>query len=277
VQRVMLTGGEPLLHGNLWALCDQLQALGIRITLVTTGLLIDRHAADIARCVDTVVISLDGDRDVHDSIRRVRGGYDRIAAGVSSLRAQHPLPRLIARSVVQRGNCGVLHHTIAAAHRIGFDEISFLAADLSSSAFNRPEPWSAERVDEIMVGAEDLPALEAAIVEASKSATQLLTTGFVVGGRASLDRILQYYRAAAGRGEFPVVHCNAPWVSAVLEPDGNVRPCFFHPVYGSAAAGLDAAVNSPQAIAFRQSLAVARDKTCRRCVCSLHVPIARTV
>ena len=50
VQRVMLTGGEPLLHRNLWALCRQLQALGIRITLVTTGLLIDTHAADIAAC-----------------------------------------------------------------------------------------------------------------------------------------------------------------------------------------------------------------------------------
>ena len=49
VQRVMLTGGEPLLHRNLWALCSQLQELRIRITLVTTGLLIEPHAADIAR------------------------------------------------------------------------------------------------------------------------------------------------------------------------------------------------------------------------------------
>ena len=38
----MLTGGEPLLHRNLWALCAELQALRIRITLVTTGLLIEQ-------------------------------------------------------------------------------------------------------------------------------------------------------------------------------------------------------------------------------------------
>jgi organic radical activating enzyme len=44
----MLTGGEPLRHRNLWVLCGRLQSLGIRITLVTTGLLIDRHAPDIA-------------------------------------------------------------------------------------------------------------------------------------------------------------------------------------------------------------------------------------
>ena len=69
VQRVMLTGGEPLLHRNLWTLCDLLRGMGVRITLVTTGLLIDSHAADIARLVDTVVVSLDGPAEVHDAIR----------------------------------------------------------------------------------------------------------------------------------------------------------------------------------------------------------------
>ena len=275
VQRVMLTGGEPLLHRNLWALCTQLQALGIRITLVTTGLLIDRHAADIAASVDTVVISLDGDRETHDAIRRVKGGFDHIARGVAALRAEHPVPRLIARSVVQRGNYASLHRTIVAAHRLGFDELSFLAADLSSSAFNRVEPWSAERTCEVAV--DDLPALEAAIELAAAESPRLMRDGFIVGGRPSLDRILQYYRAVGGRAEFPAVHCNAPWVSAVLEPGGNVRPCFFHPVYGSAAAGLEEALNSPAAIAFRQTLGVERDETCRRCVCSLNLPLSRTV
>ena len=37
-------------------------------------------------------------------IRRVKGGFDRIAKGVMALRAQAPAPRLIARSVVQRDN-----------------------------------------------------------------------------------------------------------------------------------------------------------------------------
>ena len=53
VQRVMLTGGEPLLHRNLWALCERLQALSVRITLVTTGLLIEQHAARDRALIDT--------------------------------------------------------------------------------------------------------------------------------------------------------------------------------------------------------------------------------
>jgi sulfatase maturation enzyme AslB (radical SAM superfamily) len=163
VQRVMLTGGEPLLHRNLWALCLKLQALRIRVTLVTTGLLIEPHAAGIAAAADTVVISLDGDREAHDRVRRVKGGFDRIARGVMALRGEYPAPRLIARSVVQRDNFAQLPQTIDAAHHMGFDEISFLAADVSSPAFNRPEPWSAGRIAEVAITNEDLRGLETAI------------------------------------------------------------------------------------------------------------------
>ena len=276
VQRVMLTGGEPLLHQNLWALCRLLQDQRIRITLVTTGLLIEQHAADIARVVDTVVISLDGDRESHDAIRRVKGGFDRIAKGVATLRAQPSTPRLIARSVVQRGNFRSIEQTVASAHGIRFDELSFLGADVSSQAFNRPEPWPGERLAEVIVANEDLIDLQASIEKAVMALPDLFSCGFVVGGRASLDRIHDYYRAIARRSELPAVECNAPWVSAVLEPDGRMRPCFFHPPY-EAVGDLEGMLNSPQAIAFRQSLDVDRDETCRRCVCSLNLPLSKAV
>jgi MoaA/NifB/PqqE/SkfB family radical SAM enzyme len=277
VQRVMLTGGEPLLHRNLWALCSQLQALRIRITLVTTGLLIDAHAADIASAVDTVVISLDGPREVHDAIRRVKGGFDRIANGVKALRAEQQAPRLIARSVVQRGNFAAIADTIAAAERVGFDEISFLPADVSSAAFNRPEPWPDQRIAEVAVSERELGHLAESITRAVCTQPNSFDNGFVAGGRESLDRVLRYYEALAGRGAFPVVQCNAPWISAVLEPGGALRPCFFHDAYGSAADGLEEALNSPGALAFRQGLDVAGNETCRRCVCSLNLPLMRAV
>ena len=277
VQRVMLTGGEPLLHRNLWSLCSRLQALRIRITLVTTGLLIDQHAPDIAATIDTVVVSLDGDRHVHDAIRRIKGGFDRIARGVMALHAEYPTPRLIARSVVQRDNYASLDRTIKAAQAMGFDELSFLAADVFSQAFNREVPWSQSRVSEIAIGVSELDDLKAAIDRAVLAAPDLFDNGFVAGGRASLDRIHQYYSALDGVGDFPAVQCNAPWVSAVLEPGDRLRPCFFHPPYGSAGDGLEHALNSDQSIAFRRDLDIPRNDICRRCVCSLNLPLTRAV
>jgi Fe-coproporphyrin III synthase len=119
--------------------------------------------------------------------------------------------------------------------------------------------------------------LKALIDQVVATSPQWFEHGFVAGGRASLDRIAQYYSALDGRGDFPPVRCNAPWMSAVLEPDGNLRPCFFHPVYEKAGDDLGDALNSSTAIAFRKSLNVATDTTCARCVCSLNVPLTRSV
>jgi MoaA/NifB/PqqE/SkfB family radical SAM enzyme len=277
VQRVMLTGGEPLLHRNLWALCNQLRALKIKITLVTTGLLIERHAADIAGVADTVVISLDGDHTRHDGIRRVKGGFDRIARGLMALRAEQPAPRLIARTVVQRSNYVALAETIAAARSMGFDEISFLGADVSSTAFNRATPWDEGRIADVAIAAGELRSLKDAIDGAVAASPDSFENGFVAGGRASLDRIHAYYAALAGERAFPAVNCNAPWISAVLDSSGGLRPCFFQPAYAKSDGDLRETLNSSTAVAFRQALNVERDATCQRCVCSLNLPLAKTV
>src|ERR1700704_6611749 len=47
VQRVVLSGGEALMHQNLWTLCELLRELDIRITLLSTGLLLKVFAADV--------------------------------------------------------------------------------------------------------------------------------------------------------------------------------------------------------------------------------------
>ena len=277
VQRVMLTGGEPLLHSNLWALCDRLQDAGIRVTLITTGLLLGSHAEPIGRAIDEVVVSIDGPPDVHDGIRRVKDGFHRIARGLQALQSQPRVPRTVVRSVVQRANHARLTPTIDAVRRLGVDQLSFLTADVSSPAFNRPEPWPADRVAEVALSRDQVFALEAAIQDVATRCRDALAAGFVVGGLGTLQRIHAYYAALAGLGRFPPVRCNAPWVSAVLEADGSVRPCFFHPAYGpSAETGLSQALNAPEAIAFRASLDVRTNETCRRCVCSLHLsPFAR--
>ena len=272
VRRVMLTGGEPLLHSNLWSLCDRLRAEGISITLVTTGLLAARWARAIASRIDTVVISLDGSPAIHDLVRRVPHGFDKLAAGVNALRAEAAAPRLIARSVLQRANYKALAETIHTARRTGFDEISFLAADVSSSAFNRATPWPDTRVADVAIPAPELPALSAAIDEAIARCNPELTGGFVAGGIASLRRIYDYYAAIAGLAPYPRVRCNAPWVSAVLEPGGVLRPCFFQPAYaGSIDGDFESALNGTEAVRFRNQLEVARNDTCRRCVCSLNL------
>ena len=67
VEWVVLTGGEPLMHSDLSSLCTFLRDLGVRLTLLTTGLLLSRRAAEVSMLFDDVIISLDGPRSVHDA------------------------------------------------------------------------------------------------------------------------------------------------------------------------------------------------------------------
>src|ERR1700722_223341 len=73
VRQVVLSGGEPLLHGDLRALCQFFRDENIRLTLLTTGLLLLKRAHDVCSLFDDVIVSIDGPRQIHDSIRRVKG------------------------------------------------------------------------------------------------------------------------------------------------------------------------------------------------------------
>ena len=74
-------------------------------------------------------------------------------------------------------------------------------------------------------------------------------------------------------GDFPYKKCNAPWVSAVVEADGSVRPCFFHPVQGNIhERDLDGILNGKEATQFRKELDMDTNETCKKCVCYLNLP-----
>ncbi|MFN8567205.1 MAG: radical SAM protein [Kouleothrix sp.] len=104
VRRVVLSGGEALLHAQLWQLCDHLRGAGMGITILSTGLLLRRHAAELVRRCDDVVVSLDGPQPIHDSIRNVPRAYARLAEGVAAVKAADPRVSVSARCTVQRNN-----------------------------------------------------------------------------------------------------------------------------------------------------------------------------
>jgi Fe-coproporphyrin III synthase len=272
VRRVVLSGGEALLHSRLWELCRHLQVAGFGITLLSTGLLLKRHAESIARYVDDVTVSLDGPHETHDRIRNVPGAYDKLAEGVAAVRQVGPSVCITGRCVVQRENYRELRATVAAAREIGLERISFLAADVSSEAFNRPGGWDLSRQYQVALGAAGLAQLGAELDALERDYAEEFDAGFIAESPDKLRRrLLDHYSALNGRGEFAPVRCNAPWVSTVIEADGTVRPCFFHAPIGNLhkAASLVEVLNGSDALAFRRHLDVRTDPICQRCVCSL--------
>ena len=268
VEWVVFTGGEPLMHSDLFRLSTMLRERGIRTTILSTGLLLEPNAARIVEGTDEVIVSLDGPAKIHDAIRRVPGAFDSLAEGVGALHGLSPDFPISARCTVQARNAAHLRATVQAARDMGFRSLSFLAADLSSTAFNRPVEWPADRQS---VVAPELAPLES---EMESLIAAYPADGFVLESPEKLRRIAGHFRAHYGLAPHVAPRCNAPWVSAVVESNGDVRPCFFHAVIGNTAGTtLGAVLNGPQAIAFRESLRIADNPTCQRCVCSLYVEV----
>jgi Fe-coproporphyrin III synthase len=270
VRWVVFSGGEPLMHSDLFRLSDRLRESGIRTTILTTGLLLAKYSSSIVSRLDDVIVSLDGPREVHDRIRRIPRAFDLLAAGVSAIHAHKPEFPVAARCTVQHENFLSLRKTVRTAKTLGLRSISFLAADLTSEAFNRPQGWSSERQAMVALNDEEVNLLEneieTMILELSESPAYVLETP------EKLRRIVYHFRAHLGLVEAVSPRCNAPWVSAVVESDGTVRPCFFHEPLGNIGDdSLREVLNSPRAVRFRSTLNIARNPICRRCVCSLYL------
>jgi Fe-coproporphyrin III synthase len=271
VRWVVFSGGEPLMNAELPVLCEILRAENIRLTLLTTGLLLQKCSSAVAAWFDDVIVSLDGPPEVHDRIRRVDKAFALLEAGVKAVRERRPEMRITARTTVQKANHCHLRETVCAARRMNLNGISFLAADLTSSAFNRPLLWPASRQNEIGLSLLEVGALEREIEALIQETGRASECRFIAETPEKLRRMARQFRVQLGlnTGESPI--CNAPWVSAVIETDGTVRPCFFHAAIGNLREGsLESIVNGEAGRAFRDNLDIANNAICQRCVCSLH-------
>lgn len=277
VKYVALSGGEALMHSNLWKFCEVLKSIGVKISLLSTGLTLKTNAENILKHVDEVIVSLDGSPEVHNRIRNIPAAFEKLSEGVRSLKELKPDFRITGRSVLQKLNFNHLIDIISTAKSLGLDQISFLPADVSTSAFNRNDPWTENKVEEIELNKAEVETFELIIENTIRQFPELYKNRFIADSPQKMREIVQYYKALLHEGIFPVKRCNAPWVSAVIETDGEVKPCFFHKSYGNLSGGsIDEILNSREAIAFRKNLDMKNDSICSRCVCSLHVGLTQS-
>ncbi|MGH9321079.1 MAG: radical SAM protein, partial [Vicinamibacteria bacterium] len=265
---VAFSGGEPLLRPDFFDVADLFALESMKLELLTSGVLLQRHAKEVARRFTRVTVSLDATE--RDRYRRVRGidALSTVEAGIASLRGEAPTLGITARATLHKENFRELSALVRKARELGLQGISFLAADVSSTAFGRREAPSLEA---ILLEGDEIEELRAVIEEAIASEREAFESGFVAERPEKLRRIPEYYAALRGEAPFPPVACNAPWVSAVVEANGAVRPCFFHEPVGNVRERPLAELLRRELPDFRRALDVATNSLCERCVCSIRM------
>lgn len=302
---VLLSGGEAMQHPRWPEIARRFRAEGAMVMLLTNGLLLKKQAADVIASVDEVIVSLDGGTaETYHAIRGV-DAFDLVLDGIRAVRAGG-VP-VATRTTVQRANFREIPQIIEAARSAGANRISFLTVDVSNAyafgpRFPNGETAPVHFIERGMEGetfipliassgpgspAEHGPAASALTPDEVRELVQVLDDveqrfaddfrgGLIAETPDKLRRMVDYFAALNGAGDFPRPRCNAPHLNIVIEVDGTLRPCYFLPSFGKIEVGairespLQNIINNPAALALRQAYRTGQRPECERCVCPLY-------
>ena len=269
LRHIVYSGGEPLLRRDFPEISGLFHNTGIKQTLLTNGLLLEKRLPELQNVFSEIIVSIDGaDADIHNRIRGVNS-FDIILAGISA--AVSAGENVSIRTVLQKQNYRALPEFITVARYAGVKRISFLAADVSSEAYGRESSGTVENESAIALNSGETAELRSIINEMAVKNKSDFTAGFISESPEKLLGLADYYDALRGVGRFPNTLCNAPMVSLVITSTGDVHPCFFLPAYTNIRnTPFPLAANTESIKQIRKSVRTYEPHECKRCVCTLY-------
>jgi MoaA/NifB/PqqE/SkfB family radical SAM enzyme len=259
---VLLSGGEPLMHPEWDSIATTFKRAGLRVAMVTSGIMLPRFVDKVAPVIDELYISLDG--ATPESYKAIRGvdGLGLIEQGTRALAGKLPIT---FRTTVQRGNYREIPALIRLTCSWGATHHSFLAVDVSThAAFARQDAFESE----LALTASDLPEFDRVLDEVERDFAPEFELGYLSESPEKMRRLRQYFAALLGQDKFPYVRCNAPRFSTVIETGGALKPCYFLPATGKLnGASLLQSLNAPEAMDMRRQQRLGERQECERCVC----------
>jgi len=272
LRHIVYSGGEPLMRRDFPDIGGVFRNLGVRQTLLTNGLLLEKRWGEIRPFLDEIIVSLDGPNDrVHNAIRGGEG-FHQILRGIRTIVDLPGRPLLCLRTVIQKQNFRSILEMVQCAESLGVDRISFLAADVLSDSFGRNRLGPVSPKESIMLTEEETLEFRNVVVRMVADCGDEFKSGFIAESPDGIERIVRYFEALLGKGPFPPTTCNAPMVSAVVTSTGDVQPCFFLPAFAHLRDGrLSELLNTPGIRATRGDVRHGIPDRCRSCVCTLHV------
>lgn len=138
---INVTGGEALLRRDLFDIMSYASALGFPWGLVTNGSLIDETAVRKMKQsgMRTISISLDGTAGIHNAIRNIPDGFQKIREAVRLLKQADFLDELQITTVVNHKNIGELEPLYSILQDWGIDSWRIATVDPIGRADNQKQ------------------------------------------------------------------------------------------------------------------------------------------
>jgi len=229
---VMVTGGEPLLRGDLYEICEAyLSASGIRYLQIATNGSFPHRTEDIARRLAaafpqktlSVALSVDGVGEAHDTVRGSRGAFEAVMETHSRL-----LKLRDARPNVEVG----VNVTASALNQWDLEDTYVYLRDVARARnvfFNlvRGDPRDPRAAEVDPSRYEGLVKMWSEDVRSGRIGYARFPLASLVNAQNLLTRRIVARMARGGRG---TARCYAGLLSGVIYPDGVVRACELLPL-----------------------------------------------
>jgi radical SAM protein with 4Fe4S-binding SPASM domain len=216
-QSVTLSGGEPLLRRDWPTLAAAIGAAGMSLDIVTNGLVTADQADAVARAeFRCVSLSVDGPAEVHDALRGIPGGLQRLLVGAERLRAKGV--RLGAVTQVNRRNLPRLADIYRLLTEHGFEGWQV--------QLTLPHGRARDRGAELCLAPEQLPGLEEQLVKLRARSNLFMQAADNLG---YMSRYEPQLRTGTGQPARFWTGCAAGLQVVGITSDGTVRGCLSLP------------------------------------------------
>jgi radical SAM protein with 4Fe4S-binding SPASM domain len=209
---VTMMGGEPFLRKDWEIIAKHIKDIGMELTIITNGYLIDEKIISKLRKLDpyTIGISIDGGKkETHDSIRRVKGSFEKCKKSLDLLEKAN-----IRKSV------------ITTVHKKNFKELPKLRDQL----LNKNLAWQIQMAvplgrfpKELMLSKEEFYSVALFISSTKK---KYKTKELAVIGAHNFG---YFSKVIPNVMLFPWLGCQAGITTVGLTSDGKVKGCMSLP------------------------------------------------
>lgn len=216
-ESVTLSGGEPFIRKDWPKLAEAIRGIGIRLEAITNGLCVAQQAEIIATMdFDAVSFSVDGTQKVHNRLRGVQGGLERLLQGADALKKRGV--RIGAVTQVNKLNLSLLSdiHRLLVEH--GFEGWQL--------QLTMPYGRAVDNKDDVCLGPDELLTLERRLSEIWRHTPIFVQTADNIGYMGRIEPLL---RGGSGATERFWRGCSAGLSVIGVTSDGTVRGCLSMP------------------------------------------------
>ncbi len=247
---IFLTGGEPFYYKDIIRLIKYIKQKNLICWVITNGTLLEKHADDIVKHgVDVLYVSIDGPEQVHNEIRGIHNGYQKIASGMKKIiqtkekfKKQRPL--LCQVFTITDHSFPYMENIDNTTDELGFEMLLIKHPYFNNTRTGKNYEAMMKRVFQCQATSwqgwvNDKSSIDTQVVQNSISSLLHKKHKFKLAffPTIKVSDIPQYYSTSqdnfynGSKSKNKVQRCIAPWTQTMVYPNGEIVFCNDNPDY----------------------------------------------